>query len=439
MCFVFLSIFVLFWIFECYTLFLKEIYTSYIIINIFSAFVVSKTLIRSSSTTQKASCGVMKLMKGNKFNRKFIQNLDDQEQDQEEAERFAVGRIYARALPLFRQMIDRGNVRITFPNHRTYKFKSCGNFYSPSKAFMNVKYWRNEFLPNVDSDTILIIQDDAVICHSFDVTRWSNQYAYVGGVWIPKAGPMNPAPPEGICFGMETLWKTWTSHERRRRNKQQKLQGLMISMGMDVDDGNKQVFNIDFPDICNGVNGTAPVGNGGFSLRSRRWMIEAITTCPHYKWSGIKINDVRRGPCRVYNDVNEDLYFAIIFQGIDAPMPTAWEASLFAMEMMWPEESVEIYGDNGSFGLNGTMRRLWGNGQDVPSKQLFFRAVSSQDGSKSYTVPIGMHKVWWYHSNEILLGTDTTKLCPFLQYMFDPEDTKWKRPKGVFGTNWRIP
>ena len=45
---------------------------------------------------------------------------------------------------------------------------------------MNVNFWTDEFIEDVDSDTVLIIQDDAVLCHKFDVQNWK-EFAFVGG------------------------------------------------------------------------------------------------------------------------------------------------------------------------------------------------------------------------------------------------------------------
>ena len=45
---------------------------------------------------------------------------------------------------------------------------------------MNFNFWTDEFINNVDSDTVLIIQDDAVLCHKFDVHNWK-EFAFVGG------------------------------------------------------------------------------------------------------------------------------------------------------------------------------------------------------------------------------------------------------------------
>lgn len=101
-------------------------------------------------------------------------------------------------------------------------------------------------------------------------------------------------------------------------------------------------------------------------------------------------------PCLVYEQVNEDLYLGTVLARISAPLPSAELASLFSMEMLWLEESVERYGAK--------------DGVRHDAKDMFYRAVRSVPSSQAaaaavYTMPIGMHKVWWYHSNYLSLLT----------------------------------
>jgi len=88
-------------------------------------------------------------------------------------------RMKKAALPLFLKMIEKGQVRISFIDHIKYNLKRC-DFVNPSAVLMNIHFWTDEFIEDIDSDTVLIIQDDAVLCHSFDLQEWK-QFAFVGG------------------------------------------------------------------------------------------------------------------------------------------------------------------------------------------------------------------------------------------------------------------
>lgn len=93
-------------------------------------------------------------------------------------------KIYSRALPMFRQMMERGLVRITILDYQKYNLPSCTNFHTPTNAWMNFHYWNDELIPKVDSDILLTIQTDGVICRHFNYKLWSD-LAYVGAPWAP--------------------------------------------------------------------------------------------------------------------------------------------------------------------------------------------------------------------------------------------------------------
>jgi hypothetical protein len=93
-------------------------------------------------------------------------------------------KIYSHALPMFRQMMERGLVRITILDYQKYNLPSCTNFHTPTNAWMNFHYWNDELIHNVDSDILLTIQTDGVICRHFNYKLWSD-LAYVGAPWAP--------------------------------------------------------------------------------------------------------------------------------------------------------------------------------------------------------------------------------------------------------------
>ena len=48
-------------------------------------------------------------------------------------------------------------------NHDKYTSKSCSDFSNLSAALMKVHFWQDEFI-ETDSDLVLTLQDDAVLC-----------------------------------------------------------------------------------------------------------------------------------------------------------------------------------------------------------------------------------------------------------------------------------
>eukprot|EP00957_Ditylum_brightwellii_P165435 12595206-Ditylum_brightwellii.AAC.1 len=78
---------------------------------------------------------------------------------------------------------------------------------------------------------------------------------------------------------------------------------------------------------------------------------------------------------------------------IQAPLPMAFEAALFSAEMLFPEEVTSFYGELSMEDKERYVQQRWG--EDGVS---LYKHMQGND----YTVPIGMHKPWWYHSDEVL-------------------------------------
>ena len=263
---------------------------------------------------------------------------------------------------------------------------------------MNIHYWSDEFLDGVDSDLVLFIQDDAVLCHSFHSNDYKD-FAFVGSVWSKKSFQLS----EGMCNGMPLRWSSWVAPQKRWERQQKRISSVPVEKRLPRPE---VLLNATFPNVCS--DGLGPVGNGGISLRSRSWAIKAIETCPHAKYSAVDDLNERVRACKVLEDINEDLYFGIVLRGIRAPLPTAYEASLFSTEMLWPEQ-VE--------GMFGAPR---GGTPDQERHRI------RHDG-KQITVPAAVHKPWWYHSTELLLSAGMNGACPFLKHIFPTENTaKWK-------------
>lgn len=302
--------------------------------------------------------------------------------------------IYTKALPLFRDMIDAGKVRLSFVDADKYKLGSCSNYRNPSAALMNYHFWHDEFL-DMEGDQVILLQDDSVFCRKLDMKHFRN-VAYVGGVWPPVANQFVPYPEEGMCQGMANRWSTWLTPQKRwERTKDKALEP-------------KQVLNADFPTLCK--HGIGPIGNGGFSLRSRRWTMQAIETCPHVKYSGLE-TDNQHLACKVMDEINEDLYFSIVLRGIGAPFPSVSDAASFAVEGLFREDAIEKYGVAPHLETDDHVAL------NVPQVQYKGRTL---------TIPIGMHKPFWYMPNEFLLSKPMSNACPFLRFVFAPEMSKWE-------------
>jgi hypothetical protein len=345
--------------------------------------------------------------------KEYLPNMKGKAEEEKCAENAVKNLVYSRSLPLFRNMMAQGRVRISFLETTRYHLKSCRDFGNPTGAFIHVDFWKDEFIQGIDSDLVLMMQDDAVLCTPLQETLVDYQnYAYVGGVWPRKASKLNPHPPQGMCLGMPGLWKSWMLPQRRWERFDQGLTNKAVEKP-------KQLLVTEFPTVCE--NGLGPVGNGGFSLRSRSWMIQAITACPHVKLSGMDTSAAEALACKVLDDVNEDLYFSVILRGLRAPLPSAVEAALFSVEMMWPEDAMLVYG-----APSGKADLLTN-----PTKPR--RQISNQNG-RVLTVPVGLHKPFWYHPTELLRSESMRQSCPFLPYIFTPEMSRWRAFGSV--TQW---
>jgi hypothetical protein len=282
--------------------------------------------------------------------------------------------------------MDQGRVRLDFLDHAKYQLQACDDYGNPTSALVSVNFWTDEFSDR-DSDLVLLLQDDAVLCRPFSWPDYA-AYAYTGAVWPRTATSLAPNPPEGMCWGMQSQWKLLTLHM-----KAADYERLQISPA--------------YTNPCE--NGNAPIGNGGLSLRRRSWLRRAIRTCPHVHWSGVADADTH--PCRALDGTNEDYYFGTVLRGLGAALPSALLASQFSVESLFAEQVMDLYGRGDDSDMTHT-----------PPPTVTIRG-------ESWTVPIGFHKPWWYHSNEILLADAMQQACPYLPFVFTPEMSRWKEVK----------
>ena len=300
--------------------------------------------------------------------------------------------IYEKSLPLFRRMMEVGRVRISILERGKYNIESCDSW-DISAVNMNVHFWKDEFIEGVDSDMILVMQSDAVLCRHLNIDLWKH-FAYVGGPWKPDLF-------SGGCVEMRRIWKSYAPL------------------------CNLQNPDVDLPHLCSPGHGGL-VGNGGLSIRNKQWMIKAIETCPT-EYSGMDAY-------QHYGHQAEDVYFSTVLNGIQAPMPTAFEASLFAVEPLFPEQTLEAHFSLTTDEILDTVTRLWGNdtGKLIYERmhriETYFTAnmnnsdTTNQTDSVSNivlrTIPIGFHQVWRLHPQDVLGGVQIQQECKFLKFLY---------------------
>ena len=285
--------------------------------------------------------------------------------------------IYERALPLFRRMMENGQVRINILNLKKYGLHNCDNFETGSSIFMNLHFWTDEFIDGVDGDMILTVQDDSVLCRHFDIDLWKH-FVYVGAPW-------------GDWLNCDSFRTTWHDQWAPQCNGLTDYQ-LHDSMSHFCTEG------------YGGLQ-----GNGGFSIRNRSWMVEAIQRCPLHG----------RG-------LIEDLYFSHVLNGLNASMPSSFEASLFSVEAVFPDQTAE-YSNFDASKIAETINRLWGNATGLLLYEKMHRPETYFENSSAalesvpelYTIPIGFHKPWAFHQKEIFHGVQFQKECKFLKFLFD--------------------
>ena len=310
--------------------------------------------------------------------------------------------IYAQSLPMFRRMMERGQVRIAVLNPVKYHFGRC-DYFNPSFAMVNLHYWRDEFIENVDSDNVLVIQDDAVLCRYFDIDRWTD-FAWAGSVWKP-----------GLC-GMMGWW------ENNGPNciATQKHEDWVLHPRLE---------------ICK--DGYGPNGNGGLSLRKRSWLIRAIEACPWTTYGGIESNEYKM----IDQGLPEDQYFAVILNAMNAPFPSVLEASLLFAETQFLEDAEKFYGTFANEQLESAVINRWGEKglsmyermheietydkfASKPTLSKFEKYIITGEVSQEVlrTIPIGLHKPWRYQTMNILLGKQVEYECKFFKFILNPDN-----------------
>lgn len=307
--------------------------------------------------------------------------------------------VISLAQPGFRQMIQMGNVRMTILNHTKYHLRSCHNFYNPSYLFENIQYWgANEFIPQVDSDLVLIVQGDSVLCHKLNIDKW-NDLAWVGAPWKPSKGTR----PWMICSAQVKNWYQY------HNVSQDDISNVSPPAPLYLTDDQ----------MCSDVN-FGPQGNGGLSIRSRSWLQKAIRYCPTaiYDNSGLSWDEFNATTCRADEILAEDLYFATILRGLGAPLPNVFEAALFAQELRSVGDILKHYkqNNNRSF-IEATVQKRWYSDDDTTGLTLFQKMETHQSNMSDGVdpiIPIGLHKPWNPSLVKRINEDHLNEYCPYL-------------------------
>jgi Protein of unknown function (DUF5672) len=307
-----------------------------------------------------------------------------------------------------------------------YHLNSCTDFSSSNNALFHRSFWEDEF-DDRDGDLVMIFQADSVLCYPLVVAEPLAKYAFVASVRPRARDPLVLDSLEGPCIEMPAAWHSWIRPQRLRKNGLMRSgrAGTTTTTATDEERPSSDVvgpsitapLREDFPRVCE--DGRAPMGSGGLSLRSRRWMIKAIETCPHVKYSGL--DDVVDGDneehffgCKVFDLVREDFYFATVLQGMGAPLPSPYTATLFSSEAFWPDQVLEEYPSLDVQGITtskGVVEKASSDWLDASRPAISFLGTDEQ-----MAVPNAMHRVWWYHPEEVI-GSVISDNCPFLPFI----------------------
>jgi Protein of unknown function (DUF5672) len=384
-------------------------------------------------------------------------NLEEDLSSYNEAYMILTELIYNSSKPLLRSLIELGNVRVSIFNHTKYQTSNCQDFRSVNNPFFHIDYWSDyyyfdtqgnkivlnsnnnsntdiisaigtddqvsnsktnlsfllsgEFVPNQDSDFILVIQNDAVLCHGLDVFSW-NHFPFVGAPWGTGY----------VCRKFRKQWYQWHA----------------AAYGY-----NESTSTIPYypNDMCTNPE-VAPYGNGGLSLRSRYWMREAIRYCPQVSYSGLSEQEKQNAPCLhtgIRFDSQEDVYYGVILRGMFSNMknvtshrmPTVLEASLFATESRYFMDHYNAFSSSSQYSEEVMVKQLWWRGEngtldnDTDNSTLSYhegwdryqrmKTIWIESNHSKPIVPIGYHAIHKYDASLIKWAYHhIIEECPYL-------------------------
>lgn len=275
--------------------------------------------------------------------------------------------VHARAGPHLKAWMKRGRVRVSILDHSKYGLKACDNFFSPNFFFLSAQYWREEFVSD-DSDTVVVAQRDVFLCKPLDLSVWGG-FDYVGSPWhkgwpwmqnLYKSNTLriDPQRKVGIHPNVEAWQEYWKQHDADDIGDLSHLADLGP--------------NLTFPQNLDWRGSSPWVGNGGFSLRSRKWMIRMIRLCPHQQHSGVTPTKLTSAFCSIAKGIQEDMFFSLMLSLTGANLPSPELASFFGMDQDfgWPNDFLHVdnakasdwikqmIGANASTDFNQEMREI---------------------------------------------------------------------------------
>mmetsp|Transcript_8231 Transcript_8231/g.15505 ORF Transcript_8231/g.15505 Transcript_8231/m.15505 type:complete len:497 (-) Transcript_8231:8-1498(-) len=297
------------------------------------------------------------------------------------------------------EMMERGQVRVTFLNHEKYNLDACDDFSSfSSRALLNVNYWRDEFHEK-DSNSVIIVRKGAVLCHRLDVEKYI-EYAFVAAPLTSRNEKIFGG--SDYCNALKTLWKT-------------SVVNSSIPSSSSLLDEKNAMANI-LQSCLEGV-GPMPI-NESFSMFHREKVLEAIQTCPHEQYSGLEMNQLsqQNRSCVWHQGIDSSLYFSTILAVMGARLPTGVVASLFSTNEIWPEQALEMYG--GPF--FNYKRQLLASKYNCIYKGANVKTRTGREVKR--TVPISLHvPLDTTNGDEFqkreLLSHDVVEQCPFIKYV----------------------
>jgi len=320
--------------------------------------------------------------------------------------------INEEARPLFKGMIQMGNVRVTVLNHTLYHLEECDR-YHPNNPWLNYYFWNDydtilvngtevhvgEFVPGRDSDLFLGLQTDMVLCTGLDASAWK-EFSYVGAPWT---------------IGKHDIVGYWPQLHKPPELKDAVAPPFPSAAEFDSD-----------PKM-------GPIGNGGLTLRSRYWMQQVIDYCPHTVLSDL-VNVSSTRTCFADFVYAEDVYFATLLRGLaynehnpsfiwhtnnnkthtPLKLPTMIEAAYFAVESRLFREVANSY-QTSDEDIDAMVDKLswwdgkYTNGSSISTNMSTIGIQVVEDGrirfkrlktlemeSGEPIVSIGLHKPWWY-------------------------------------------
>jgi hypothetical protein len=190
------------------------------------------------------------------------------------------------------------------------------------------------------------------------------RFSYVGSPWFKDWPWMDTSYKKNIKherqsssdeYSVEAWQNYWSGFDRAGKGDEATANASPTDQ-VDCSSYEAQVKNYQCPlpsqDKLSFPETLAPrqwVGNGGLSLRSRKWMVRMIRLCPRLVGSGLPLHVTKGAKCTV-QAMQEDMFFSLLLTLVGAPIPNAQEASMFSVDQNfgWP---AAVLDDDASSGM----------------------------------------------------------------------------------------